>query len=150
MKLGFVTAILPEFSFEEVLQTAADIGYDCVEVMCWPVGKAERRYAGVTHIDVSDFAKADADAVHALCEKYGVSISALGYYPNALDPTVAPDYVANRCDLVLLTLVLLDCVLLDCVALLLCGWCCVLFVVCGLCSRLSLRSRVLCLPSAAS
>ena len=103
MKLGFVTAILPEFSFEEVLQTAADIGYDCVEVMCWPVGKAERRYAGVTHIDVSDFAKADADAVHALCEKYGVSISALGYYPNALDPDeeaakVAADHILKLID----------------------------------------------------
>ena len=55
MQLGFVTAILPELSFEEVLATAADIGYDCVEVMCWPVGKATRRYAGITHIDVADF-----------------------------------------------------------------------------------------------
>ena len=26
--------------------------YECVEVMCWPPSKAERRYAGVTHIDV--------------------------------------------------------------------------------------------------
>ena len=55
MKLGFVTAILPELSFEDVLKTAAEIGYDCVEVMCWPVGKATRRYAGVTHIDVAGF-----------------------------------------------------------------------------------------------
>ncbi|MDG1894099.1 MAG: sugar phosphate isomerase/epimerase, partial [Fuerstiella sp.] len=60
MQLGFVTAILPELSFEKVLSTAADIGYDCVEVMCWPVGKASRRYAGVTHIDVTDFDEAAA------------------------------------------------------------------------------------------
>ena len=58
MQLGFVTAILPELSLREVMETAANIGYDCVEVMCWPVGKAERRYAGVTHIDVSSLDEA--------------------------------------------------------------------------------------------
>ncbi|MFC1961163.1 sugar phosphate isomerase/epimerase family protein [Chloroflexota bacterium] len=84
MKLGFVTAILPDLSLEEVLSFAADHGFDCVEVMCWPVGKAERRYAGVTHIDVADFNEKDAQEVKALTEKYGVSISALGYYPNPL------------------------------------------------------------------
>lgn len=84
MKLGFVTAILPDLSLEEVLAFAAEHHFDCVEVMCWPVGKAERRYAGVTHIDVADFGEEDAAAVKALTEKYGVSISALGYYPNPL------------------------------------------------------------------
>lgn len=86
MQLGFVSAILPDLSFEDVLKTAADIGYDCVEVMCWPVGKATRRYAGVTHIDVTDFDDAAAAKVHDLTAKYGVSVSALGYYPNALTP----------------------------------------------------------------
>lgn len=86
LELGFVTAILPDLSFEEVLAYAASEGFACVEVMCWPVGKAERRYAGVTHIDVTDFNEDDARAVHALLEKYGVGISGLGYYPNPLDP----------------------------------------------------------------
>ena len=84
MQLGFVSAILPEKSLEEVFQIAAEIGYDCVEVMCWPKGKAERRYAGVTHIDVADFSKAKADRIHELSEQYGVQISGLGYYPNPL------------------------------------------------------------------
>ncbi len=83
MQLGFVSAILPELSLEEVLEQAAEIGYDCVEVMCWPVGKAERRYAGVTHINV---AALDAERVQDLVEKTGVSISGLGYYPNPLSP----------------------------------------------------------------
>ena len=52
MKLGFNTAIVPEMSFEEILAFAAHNGFSCVEVCCWPKGKAERRYAGVTHIDV--------------------------------------------------------------------------------------------------
>ena len=86
MQLGFVSAILPDLDFEEVLKIAADIGYDCVEVMCWPVGKATRRYAGVTHIDVTDFDDAAAAKVHELTAKYGVSVSSLGYYPNALTP----------------------------------------------------------------
>ena len=86
MKLGFVTAILPEQSLEDVLRTASEFGYDCVEVMCWPPGKAERRYAGVTHLDATDFDDAKAREVTALTEKYGVSISGLGYYPNPLSP----------------------------------------------------------------
>jgi len=57
--------------------------------MCWPVGKAERKFAGVTHIDVTGFTQAQADDVNALCAKHGVSISGLGYYPNPLDPDEA-------------------------------------------------------------
>jgi len=86
MKLGFVSAILPDLSFEEVIQFASETGYSCVEVMCWPKGKAERRYAGVTHLDVTDFKQADAKKVHAMLKGTGVSISALGYYPNYLTP----------------------------------------------------------------
>jgi sugar phosphate isomerase/epimerase len=70
----------------EVLTVAAGIGFDTVEVMCWPKGKAERRYAGVTHIDVAGFDDAAAKEVHDLCRETGVSISGLGYYPNPLTP----------------------------------------------------------------
>jgi sugar phosphate isomerase/epimerase len=86
MQLGFVSAILPDLPFEEVIQFASETGYSCVEVMCWPKGKAERRYAGVTHLDVTDFKKADADKVRAILKGTGVSISSLGYYPNYLTP----------------------------------------------------------------
>ena len=94
MKLGFVTAIVPELSFEEILILAKEIGYDCVEVMCWPPGKAERRYAGVTHLDVTDFDDKQADQILSLCEKYEVGISALGYYPNPLSPDAEESKVA--------------------------------------------------------
>lgn len=86
MKLGFVSAILPELSLEEVFEVAAEEGYTCVELMCWPVGKAERRYAGVTHVDVSKFGKADAARVLELAAAAGVEVSGLGYYPNPLSP----------------------------------------------------------------
>ena len=55
MQLGFVTAILPELRLDEVLAFAAAEGFACVEAMCWPIGRVERKFAGVTHIDVSDF-----------------------------------------------------------------------------------------------
>lgn len=86
MKLGFVSAILPDLSFEEVLKVADNQGYRCVEVMCWPAGKAERRFAGVTHIDVTQPTSDNFKQTSELCARYGVEISALGYYPNALDP----------------------------------------------------------------
>jgi len=86
MKLGFVSAILPELSFEELIDLASDYGFSCVEVCCWPVGKAERRYAGVTHIDVEMLDEQRALAINNLCRNKGVEISALGYYPNPLDP----------------------------------------------------------------
>ena len=86
MKLGLVSAILPELSLEELLVFARDNEFSCVEAMSWPVGKADRKYAGVTHVKANDFTQAQADEVNALCSRYGVSLTALGYYPNALDP----------------------------------------------------------------
>src|SRR6059036_2776876 len=86
MKLGFVSAILGDLSLEQVLAFARDEGFACVEVMCWPAGAAERRYAGVTHIDVTDFGREQAESVAELVRRQGVFLSALGYYPNPLDP----------------------------------------------------------------
>lgn len=84
MQLGFVSAILPDHSLEDVLRIASEIGYDCVEVMCWPKGKAARRYAGVTHVDIAELNHKDVLRIQELQDEYGVRISALGYYPNPL------------------------------------------------------------------
>ena len=86
MKLGFVSAILPDFSLEEVVSFASSEGFSCVELMCWPKGRAERRYAGVTHVDVDGFDRAQAERVNEIMHKAGVVISGLGYYPNPLAP----------------------------------------------------------------
>lgn len=85
MQLGFVSAILGDLSLAEVLAFAADEGFSCVELMCWPPGKADRRYAGVTHLDVADFTEEEAAHVLDLVKIHGVGISGLGYYPNPLD-----------------------------------------------------------------
>ena len=94
MKLGFVSAILPELPLDQVLAFARAEDFACVEAMCWPAGKAERKFAGVTHVAVAGFTPAQADDVNALCAQHGVSLSGLGYYPNPLDPDPA---VARRC-----------------------------------------------------
>ncbi|MBN1444045.1 MAG: sugar phosphate isomerase/epimerase [Planctomycetes bacterium] len=86
MKLGFVSAILPDLSLEKIVEFAAAEGFDCIEVMCWPKGKAERRYAGVTHIDVDRLDKSETRRIRDLLGEAGVSISGLGYYPNPLTP----------------------------------------------------------------
>src|SRR5205814_1014220 len=86
MQLGFVSAILPELTLEEVLAFAADEGFGCVELMCWPPGGADRRYAGVTHLDVTQLDDDRVGRVRDLLQKSGVRVSGLGYYPNPLDP----------------------------------------------------------------
>jgi len=86
MKLGFVSAILPEFTLDEVLAFARLHGFSTVEAMCWPHGRAERRFAGVTHVDVDDLSPARVDEILGRCASHGVTLSALGYYPNPLDP----------------------------------------------------------------
>ena len=94
MQLGFVSAILPELNLDQILAFAAAERFTCVEPMCWPVGKAERKYAGVTHVDVDGLTKGRAEETRALCARHRVGLSALGYYPNPLDPDPAVAKVA--------------------------------------------------------
>lgn len=86
MKLGFITSILDGWTYEQMMDFASEQGFECVEVACWPEEKAERRYAGVSHIDAERVNQDDEYAAHimAYAEKAGVEISALAYYPNVM------------------------------------------------------------------
>ncbi len=86
MKLGLVSAILPDYSFEQVIDYVAQAGFSCVEVCCWPAGKANRRYAGITHIDITDITDEKIAYYKDYAKNKGIEISSLGYYPNPLDP----------------------------------------------------------------
>ena len=86
MKLGLVSAILDWLSFEEMIDLISGLGFDCVEVACWPAGIAERRYAGVSHIDVDGLDDERAAGIKDYCRKKQVEISSLAFYPNTLDP----------------------------------------------------------------
>lgn len=85
MKLGIVSAIYDGFTFEEMIDSAAANGYECVEVACWPQGKAERRYAGVSHIDVDNTSPEYISYVKNYCKSKNIEISSLAFYPNTMD-----------------------------------------------------------------
>lgn len=86
MKLGLITSILDGMTLEEVIKFAAEQGLECLEVACWPTGGAQRRYAGVSHIDAANLTREKADSIQCLCREQGVEISSLAYYPNTMDP----------------------------------------------------------------
>lgn len=104
MKLGFVSAILPDFTFEQVIDYAKEVGFSCVEVCCWPKGKAIRRYAGVTHIDTAGLTDKKIQHYLDYATERGIEISSLGYYPNPMDADkeaakVAVDHIMALIDL---------------------------------------------------
>lgn len=82
MKLGLNTAIVGDLTLEEIFEVAKENKLKCLEVACWPSSKDERKYAGVSHINVEDY---DKEAILNLVEQTGIEISALAYYPNVLD-----------------------------------------------------------------
>ena len=90
MELGLNTAPFPHLSLAEVAEQAAARGYEALEICCWPAGAgAERRYAGTCHLDVDALDEARAEETRSLLDSLGLSISALGYYPNNLHPDPA-------------------------------------------------------------
>lgn len=90
-QFGLLTAILDGWTYEEAVDIAAGLGFQCLEVACWPAGKAERRYAGVSHIDAEQVLEDDAYAKHVTdyIAGKGMHISSLAYYPNTMDPDAA-------------------------------------------------------------
>lgn len=85
MKLGIVSAIYDGFTFEEAVENAVKNGCECMEVACWPQGKAERRYAGVSHIDVDNTTPEYITYIKNFCAERGIEISSLAFYPNTMD-----------------------------------------------------------------
>jgi len=86
MKLGFLTAALPGNTLEQVAKWGAESGFQAIEIACWPLEKAARRYAGVTHIDVNGLEKTKAKDIRTMLDNFGLTISSLAYYPNPLHP----------------------------------------------------------------
>ncbi|PZO81322.1 MAG: AP endonuclease [Mesorhizobium amorphae] len=87
MQLGILTAPFPETPLGEVASWAADAGFETLEIACWPKAEGStRRYAGTSHIDVANLSDGEAREIPASLEARGLSISALGFYPNPLHP----------------------------------------------------------------
>ena len=87
MKLGLLTAPFPETPLMEVADWAKAVGFEALEVACWPRSSGPtRRYAGTSHIDVDGISASEAQEIVAALAGRGLSISGLGYYPNPLHP----------------------------------------------------------------
>jgi sugar phosphate isomerase/epimerase len=87
MKLGLLTAAFGGKTLEQVADWASANGYSMLEIACWPrSGGEQRRYAGVSHIDVETLDEAGARQVSDRLASRGLGISSLAYYPNNLHP----------------------------------------------------------------
>jgi sugar phosphate isomerase/epimerase len=87
MRLGFLTAPLPETPLMEVAAWAGANGFESLEIACWPRATgAARRYAGTSHIDVTDLSESRATEIVDEVASHGLAISGLGYYPNPMHP----------------------------------------------------------------
>ncbi|QWB95172.1 sugar phosphate isomerase/epimerase [Mycoplasmatota bacterium] len=86
LKVGLHSAILPDHSYEQVLDICSKIGYQSLEVCAWPQGKSERRYAGVSHVDVDNTDPVYINHILKEAKNKKIDLAVLGYYPNPLDP----------------------------------------------------------------
>jgi sugar phosphate isomerase/epimerase len=86
LKVGLHSAILPDHSYEQVLEICSNIGYKSLEVCAWPQGKSERRYAGVSHVDVDNTDPQYIKHILKSAKDKKIDLAVLGYYPNPLDP----------------------------------------------------------------
>jgi sugar phosphate isomerase/epimerase len=84
VKLGFLTACLPDRSLEEIAAWAAAEGFAALEVAAWPA-LGDRPFTA-THLDVDGFDAGGAERVGALFDEHGLTLSSLAYYDNNLHP----------------------------------------------------------------
>ena len=84
MKLGFLTACLPEVNLEHLVCWASENGFQALELAAWPV-ESTRDYQA-RQIDAANFSKEDARRVLDLFKEHNLDISAMGYYDNNLHP----------------------------------------------------------------
>ncbi|RYG83215.1 MAG: sugar phosphate isomerase/epimerase, partial [Alphaproteobacteria bacterium] len=87
MKLGILTAPFADTPLDGVADWSRSVGFEALEIACWPrTSGPTRRYAGTSHIDVANLSAGEAKDIPAKLAARGLTISALGYYPNPLHP----------------------------------------------------------------
>lgn len=84
MKLGFLTACLPDRSLEEIVQLAREHQFDALEVAAWP--DLGNRPFTATHLKVEGFGDGEAEKVRTLFSDNGLTLSSLAFYDNNLHP----------------------------------------------------------------
>lgn len=87
MRLGLLTAPFPDTPLNDVAEWAGLNGFDSLEIACWPAARdPTRRYAGTSHIDVTDLSASRAGQILEEVGSHGLTISGLGFYPNPMHP----------------------------------------------------------------
>ena len=84
MKLGFLTACLPQRSLADICAWAEEHGFEALEVAAWP-DLGDRPFTA-THLRVDGFGSAGADATRELFARHHLELSSIAYYDNNLHP----------------------------------------------------------------
>ncbi len=84
MKLGLLTACMPERSLEQVAAWAGEHGYEALELAAW--AKIGDRPFTASHIAADSFDEGEGERVRSALGENGLELSALAYYDNNLDP----------------------------------------------------------------
>ena len=87
MRLGFLTACMPERSLEEIAAWAGTNGFEALELAAWP-GEGDRPFVA-RHVAAEAFDEAEAERVRTALDANGLTLSALAYYDNNLHPDPA-------------------------------------------------------------
>jgi sugar phosphate isomerase/epimerase len=84
VKLGMLTACLPQSSLSEIADWAAANGYAALEVAAWPA-LGDRPFTA-THIRAEDFSVQDTEETLAIFARTGLTLSSIAFYDNNLHP----------------------------------------------------------------
>ncbi len=84
MKLGFLTACLPNLTLDTLIDYAVDQGYQALEVAAWPA-LGDRPFTA-THIAVEQLTADEALRIRARFDGAGLELSSLAFYDNNLHP----------------------------------------------------------------
>lgn len=84
MKLGFLTACLPDRPLEDIVRWAAEHDYEALEVAAWPA-LGDRPFTA-SHIAAETFTAGEAEKVGALFAQHELTLSSLAFYDNNLHP----------------------------------------------------------------
>jgi sugar phosphate isomerase/epimerase len=84
MKLGFLSACMPERELPEIAAWAGEHGFEALELAAWP-SLGDRPFTA-SHLRADQFDQGEADRVRGILDENGLELSALAYYDNNLHP----------------------------------------------------------------
>ncbi|MBA8824956.1 sugar phosphate isomerase/epimerase [Saccharopolyspora lacisalsi] len=81
MKLGLLSACLPDENLTDLVELAENVGYEALEVATWPPDGA-----APAHLDVTSLTVQDTERMRSHFARHDFTLSALAYYENPLHP----------------------------------------------------------------